>query len=134
MSDYRPTQDELDDEDFGRTRDRLIWSEMREVRRRYAGKKKRLGAIQGEILDELWAMVRISWEDEAYWQQRFAAEQDDLLYAALRAGDPQPFPKPTATSLREYLGVICGGIQTILLARAEEYEAAERNEKEKADK
>ncbi len=128
MSDYEPS-----DTEYKETRDRLIWSEIKEVRKRYAKRAKYLGTIQGEILWEMWAMIRISWEDEVYWQRWSALEQDDPLYNALHGGHLPPPPEPKASSLREWVSIMCDGMEKFLLEKAKKYEAKESAENEEND-
>jgi hypothetical protein len=52
--------------------------------------------------------------------------QDDPLYLFLHGGrDPLPPPEPKASSLREWVSIMCDAMEKFLLTNAEEYEAKE---------
>jgi len=79
-------------------------------------------------------MVRISWQDEEYWQRRHAESRKNSLYIAALGGDPPPPPEPIATSLREYSSIMCRCIEKFLLNKVSEYEAKEAAENDDQDR
>lgn len=101
-----------------------LYEAINRVRQDAATHHRCIWNLGTELHNELWEYVRLQWDDDEMWQQYYRDLADDPLHLALHGGrDPLSLPEPKASSLREYLAIICGGMEKTLLKKAEEYEA-----------
>ena len=108
-----------------------LYEAINRVRQDAATHKRCIWNLGIELQNELWEYVQLQWDDDEMWQRRYWDTANDPDENAMYGGeDPLPPPEPKAAGLREYLGIVCRGMEKILSKKVEEYEAKEAAEKE----